>query len=168
MAFFDAISQYIHFYPLAAFICLFVAGFCLPLPISEDLLIVAGSQVCRSDHSLLVPSLIALYVGIVVSDHIAFLMGHLIRLGVLKVNFLHKILERKSAQTVHRYLEKYGILTFIVCRFIPFGVRNILFLTSGVINLELKRFTLYDIPAAFISMNTLFFISFFLGKQIAG
>jgi membrane protein DedA with SNARE-associated domain len=166
MNFFAAISSYIQFFPLAAFVCLMLAG--LNLPISEDLIIIAGSQVCRTNHKLLVPSLIAIYAGIVLSDVVSFFIGRQIGRGAQKFKRFRKALPISRVEKVRYYLEKYGIGTFIVCRFIPFGVRNALFLSSGFLNMKLKRFVLYDFPAAIISMNTLFWLTFFLGRAIMG
>ena len=67
---------------------------------------------------------------------------------------------------MHRYMDKYGIFTFIVCRFIPFGVRNTLFLSSGFFSLRLRRFALYDTIAATISVSTLFFLTYYFGESI--
>jgi phosphatidylserine decarboxylase precursor-related protein len=67
---------------------------------------------------------------------------------------------------MHGYLSKYGIFTFIVCRFIPFGVRNTLFMTSGFLGLPIRRFALYDITAALISTNTLFFLFYHFGDDV--
>jgi len=62
------------------------------------------------------------------------------------------------------FLDKYGIFTFIVGRFIPFGVRNTMFFSAGFFQLKFKLFIVYDIVAAMISVNTLFFITYRFGE----
>jgi membrane protein DedA with SNARE-associated domain len=158
------ISQYTEYFPVAAFFLLLLAG--LYLPVSEDLIIITGALLCRGDPPLLVPVWIATYIGVLVSDYIPYFLGKFIRKGAIKSSFVTKLFSEKKLDRMHHYLEKYGIFTFIVGRFIPFGVRNTLFLTSGFFGLGLRRFALYDITAATISVNTLFFLSYYFGESV--
>jgi membrane protein DedA with SNARE-associated domain len=157
-------SQYIGFYPLAAFLCLLLAG--LNIPVSEDLVIITGSLVCQGNRHLIVPTLIGTWLGIIISDFMVFWIGNQIVKGALKHKFFNKALNPERLEKMRYYLDKYGIWTFIVCRFIPFGVRNTLFMASGILKLKPKRFACCDIPASIISMNTLFWLIFFLGQRI--
>jgi membrane protein DedA with SNARE-associated domain len=158
------LSQYIEYFPIAAFVCLLLAGF--NFPISEDLIIITGALVCREEPSLLIPSFAAIYAGAVISDYFPYYIGKYIRKGTIKFRFAVRLASSKRSDRMHHYLEKYGILTFIVCRFIPFGVRNTLFLSSGFFGLRLRRFALYDIIAATISVSTLFFLTYYFGESI--
>jgi membrane protein DedA with SNARE-associated domain len=121
---------------------------------------------CRGDPSILIPVFGAIYVGVIISDYFPYLLGKFIRKGAIKVNFVTRLLSQNKLEKMHHYLEKYGIFTFIVCRFIPFGVRNTLFLSSGFFGLRLRRFALYDITAATISVSTLFFLAYLFGESI--
>jgi membrane protein DedA with SNARE-associated domain len=162
--FFSFLSQYIEFFPLAALICLILAG--LGVPVSEDLIIIAGALVSQADGSLLVPSLLAIYGGVIISDFMVYFIGALVRKGTIKGKIASRILSLKLAGRIRHALDKYGALTFIVCRFIPFGVRNTLFMTSGLFGLPLRRFALYDLVAVAISTNTLFFLVYIFGEDI--
>ena len=62
-------------------------------------------------------------------------------------------------------LEKHGFLTFIVTRFIPFGMRNALFMTSGFTMLPFPKFMLFDSIAAFLSSITLYSLVLFIGES---
>jgi membrane protein DedA with SNARE-associated domain len=84
----------------------------------------------------------------------------------IKSRFAIRLAASKKLDRMHHYLEKYGIFTFIVCRFVPFGVRNTLFLSSGFFGLRLRRFALYDIIAATISVSTVFFLTYSFGESI--
>ena len=164
MNIFFILRQYIDFFPLLALVCLLLAG--LNIPMSEDLIIITGAILCRRDPHILVPTLLAIYAGVIISDYMVYWIGTRIRKGVSKSKTITKVLTKKRFDTLRYYLDKFGIFTFIVCRFIPFGVRNSLFMASGILNLRLRLFSLYDITAAAISMNTLFFLVYFLGEQI--
>jgi membrane protein DedA with SNARE-associated domain len=158
------ISQYTEFFPLTAFILLLLAG--LYVPISEDLVIITGALLCRGDPSLLVPVWLAIFIGVIISDYFPYLLGKFIRKGAIKIRFVTTLFSEKKLDRMHHYLEKYGIFTFIVGRFIPFGVRNTLFMSSGFFGLQLRRFALYDFTAATISVNTLFFLAYYFGESV--
>jgi membrane protein DedA with SNARE-associated domain len=158
------LTEYSEFFPYAAFIGLLLAG--LNIPLSEDLIIITGALISRGDPSVLVPTFVAIYLGVVISDYFPYYLGILLRKGTLKSKFLIRLFSQKNLDKMHRHLEKHAFLTFIVCRFIPFGVRNTLLLTSGFFGLQLRRFATYEITAATISVSTLFFLVYSFGEVI--
>jgi len=161
---FARLHQYIGYYPFVAFTALMLAG--LNIPISEDLIIITGALICHENSSMLVPVLAATYAGVFISDYFPYLLGKLIRKGTVKSNFIARFFSPKKIVRIHRYLDRYGIFAFIVGRFIPFGVRNTLFITAGLFDLRLRRFTLYDATAVTISVSTLFFLSYHFGEAV--
>ena len=165
MGILGALSEYISFYPLVALVCLLMAG--LNLPMSEDLVIITGAILSSANPDILIPTLIAIYIGAIGTDFLSYYIGTRIRKGVSKSRVITRVLTRKRFDRLHHYLDKYGIFTFIVCRFIPFGVRNALCIATGMANLRLRVFAIYDVTAAMISINTLFFFVYFLGDTIA-
>ncbi|MCL2127405.1 MAG: DedA family protein [Treponema sp.] len=158
------ISQYTEYFPLAAFLGLMLAG--LNIPISEDLIIITGALICRGDPEVLIPTFAAIFLGVVISDYFPYLIGKYIRKGDKISRFVTLFFTHKNIEKMQYYLEKYGIFTFIVCRFIPFGVRNTLIMTSGFTGLNLRRFALYEITASSISVSTLFFLVYRFGEVI--
>lgn len=158
----EFISSFISYWPAAVFTLLILAGF--NLPISEDALIILSAAMVHQNESLMLPTYIALYCGIFLSDLIVFTLGRLLSKGVLKLKFLQKKLTPERLQWVSSRLENHGFATFITCRFIPFGVRNALFLSSGFVGLKVSKFVLFDSVAALISSSTLFFLVYFLGQ----
>jgi membrane protein DedA with SNARE-associated domain len=158
------ISQYTEYFPLAAFVLLLLAG--LNVPISEDLVIITGALICHGDPELLVPTFAAMYAGIAISDYFPYLLGKYVRKGTIKSNFITMLFSQKRLDKMQHYLEKFGIFSFIVGRFIPFGVRNTLFFSSGFFGLRLRRFALYDIVAVTISVTTLFSLVYHFGEAI--
>jgi membrane protein DedA with SNARE-associated domain len=157
-------SQYVEYYPLVAFIALLLAG--LSVPFSEDLIIITGALICQEKPSMLVPVFVATYSGVVISDYFPYIFGTYIRKGTIKANFLSHLFSPRIIARIHHYLEKYGIFTFIVGRFVPFGIRNTMFLTSGLFGLRLRSFALYDTTAATISVSTLFFLAYHFGDAV--
>ena len=173
MDIFSVLTEYVEFYPLAALVGLFLAG--LNIPISEDLVIITGALLNQErvqaqvpgTRGMLIPSLLAIYAGVIISDFMSYYLGTLMRKGTLRASFLDSLFNQKKMDLIHRHLDKHGFLTFIICRFIPFGARNTLFMTSGFLGIPLRRFALYDIIAALISTNTLFFLVYYFGEGVS-
>ena len=172
MDIFSSLSGYVEFYPLAAFAGLVLAG--LNIPISEDLVIITGALLNQDivqaqipgTRGMLLPSLLAIYAGVIISDFMSYYLGTLVRKGSIKTSFLDSLFSQKKMNLIHKHLDNHGFLTFIICRFIPFGARNTLFMTSGFLGLPLRRFAIYDITAALISTNTLFFLVYRFGEGV--
>ncbi|MCL1813304.1 MAG: phosphatidylserine decarboxylase [Treponema sp.] len=172
MDIFSSLSNYVEFYPVAAFVGMILAG--LNIPISEDLVIITGAllnqEIVQAEvpvtRGMLVPSLLAIYIGVISSDFLSYYLGTLVRKGTIKASFLDGLFSQRKMNLIHRHLDNHGFLTFIICRFIPFGARNTLFMTSGFLGLPLRRFALYDITAALISTNTLFFLVYYFGEGV--
>ncbi|MCR4940572.1 MAG: DedA family protein [Treponemataceae bacterium] len=156
-------SSYFSYWPLVCFFALLLAGF--NLPISEDVLIVMSALIAYEDPSLLIPNYIALYAGIYISDIMCYWMGRLIGNGMLKIKFFKKALNPSRVEYLSKKLEKHGFLTFIVTRFIPFGMRNALFMTAGVTVLPFPKFLLFDGIAALISSITLYSLVLLIGES---
>jgi membrane-associated protein len=161
---FARISQYAEYYPFIAFGALMLAG--LNVPISEDLIIITGALICQGNPNMLIPVFAATYAGVVISDYFPYLMGKYIRKGTVKSNFIGRFFSPRKIVRIHRYLDRYGIFAFIVGRFVPFGVRNTMFMTSGLFGVRLRRFALYDTTAATISVSTLFFLAYYFGDAV--
>ena len=69
-------------------------------------------------------------------------------------------------EKIKNYYEQYGVVTLIVGRFIPFGVRNGLFLTAGLGKMEFKKFALSDLLACTISTVTFFTLYYHYGNAV--
>lgn len=157
------LNQYVTYAPLVAFFLLLLAG--LNLPLSEDLIIITSAFLARSNEESKYYFYAALLAGVIISDHMAYWIGNRIGHGLHK-KYFHKFLTPAKLERVHFYIKKYGIFSFIICRFIPFGVRNTLFISSGIMRMKYGLFTLFDGIAATISVSTLYFLFFRLGSEM--
>jgi membrane protein DedA with SNARE-associated domain len=184
---FSLLCQYIEFFPLVVLGSLFLAG--LNLPVSEDLIIISAALMSHKEPSLLVYNLAALYVGVISTDIFMYWVGSRVRSGAVKTRFFSMLVPKPAAgvneeaaedpeaskrrtsllaRAVNKmpyFLDKYGIATFIVGRFIPFGFRNAMFFSAGFFNLKFRVFIIYDVIAAMISVNTLFFLTYNFGED---
>jgi membrane-associated protein len=157
------LNQHITYAPVIAFILLLLAG--LNLPLSEDLIIITSAFLARANEESKYYFFAALLAGVIISDHMAYWIGNRIGHGLHK-KYFYKFLTPSKLERVHFYIKKYGIFSFIICRFIPFGVRNTLFISSGIMRMKYGLFTLFDGIAATISVSTLYFLFFRLGSEM--
>lgn len=157
------LTAHISYWPLVAFLVLIPAGF--NLPISEDAVIILSAAVAQADHKILLPTYAGLFAGIFLSDIICYYFGRVTSKGALKFRKIRGKLTKERLSIIKHELNKNGFKTFIICRFIPFGVRNLLFTSSGFVHLGIKKFVLFDSIAVLISSSTLYFLVFAVGES---
>ncbi|NVP25731.1 VTT domain-containing protein [Treponema phagedenis] len=72
-----------------------------------------------------------------------------------------KLLQKKIQKRISRALEHHGFLTYLFGRFIPFGIRNVLSMTSGFVQFPFYKFAVFDSIAALFSISSLFWLTYF-------
>lgn len=151
------------------FLLLMLAG--LNVPISEDLVLLIAGVI--SSTCFLEPSgfdtwrLFAwVFVGCWLSAWEAYWIGRLLGPKLYQIKWFSHILTPKRIDNLHYYYEKFGLLTFIVGRFCPGGVRNALFITSGLGKMPFfSNFVARDTVACLISVSTLFYLGRLFGEN---
>lgn len=143
---------------------LILAG--LNLPISEDILaILSGalaSQVVPGNGFKLFA---ALFLGAYLSDWIAYSIGRMVGSRIWRIPLLRRLFKKERVDRITAYYERYGFATLAIGRFIPFGVRNCLFFTSGMVKLDFGRFLLADGIGCFSSLLLNFSIGYFFATH---
>jgi membrane protein DedA with SNARE-associated domain len=109
----------------------------------------------------------AVFLGCYLSDWVCYWIGRKLGPKLWNFRWFAKTVNRKRLDQIHRYYEKYGFMTLLVGRFIPFGVRNCLFLTAGMGRMHFGKFILSDGLACIASNLTLFSIAYYAGKNYA-
>ncbi len=153
-----------------AFGLLVLAGF--NFPVSEDIIIILSASLAAT----VVPEntvklFIGCFAGAYISDIIAYLIGRFAGARILqserfyKIKFFNKNFSKKRMAKIENYFEKYGVKTLFFGRFIPFGVRNMLFMTSGLIKLPMKKFLLIDLAALAMTSTILFKLGMIFGSN---
>ena len=154
-------AQYAHWIVFGA---LMLAG--LNVPISEDLMIIfsavlASTVIPENTYKLF----LAVFLGCYLSDWVCYWVGRHFGPKLWNIRWFAKTFEQKKIDKVHEYYAKYGFLTLLVGRFIPFGVRNGLFLTAGLGKMPFGKFLLSDGIACAFSNTTLFSLAYLAGKN---
>jgi membrane protein DedA with SNARE-associated domain len=153
--------QYAHWIIFGA---LLLAGF--NIPVSEDgMLFISGVLASHyPDH--LVRLFIAVYMGAYLSDLICYTLGRKFGPKLFEIKFFANMVPPERIDKIRNFYERYGIVTLLVGRFIPFGVRNGLFLTAGLGKMDFKKFALADLLACTISTVVFFTLYYYFGNSI--
>jgi len=151
-----------HWYIFAA---LLLAGFNLPL--SADVLILAAAflaaKVVPENTWLLFASVL---LGCYFSAMCAYWLGRLLGTSLAKLRFFSALLSPTKLAKIQNFYAKYGLWTFVIGRFIPFGVRNCIFMTSGISKMHFLKFILIDAVACTLWVTTSFYLFFILGQNV--
>ncbi|MBX7067175.1 MAG: DedA family protein [Parachlamydiales bacterium] len=146
------------------FSALMLAG--LNVPISEDLMIIfsavlAATVVPENTYKLFM----GVFLGAYISDWACYWLGRHFGPKLWNIKWFARSFDRKKIDQIHEYYNKYGFMTLLVGRFIPFGVRNGLFLTAGLGKMPFGKFLLSDGIACVISNTVLFTLAYHVGKN---
>ena len=153
--------QYAHF---IIFATLLLAG--LNIPVSEDVMIFV-SALLASKHPDYLPHLfIGVYLGAFFSDLISYSLGRFVGPKLFEIRFFAKMVSAERIAKISAYYQKYGVITLILGRFIPFGVRNALFLTAGLGKMNFIKFALSDLLACTISTISFFMLYYHYGDSV--
>ncbi len=153
-----------------SFALLVLSGF--SLPISEDIVFIISASIAatmaRENRYYI---FIGCVLGAITGDTVAYCIG---RYGINRILF-NKFLERikfiKREKTERRlrrmqeYFQRYGGKTIFFGRFIPFGMRNVIFMTCGLIRMKFMKFFLTDLLALACTSAILFTLGYSFGNK---
>ena len=143
---------------------LMLAG--LNVPISEDLMLIIGGMIASTMHPENTYRLfIWIFLGCYLSDWMAYGLGRFLGPRLLQWRNFKRFEEKGTLKMIQDYYHKYGFLTLLIGRFIPFGVRNCLFITAGMGEMAFTRFILADGIACFLSNAVMFSLAYSFGKH---
>jgi membrane protein DedA with SNARE-associated domain len=157
-------NQNIQFAPWLIFGLLLLAG--LNIPVSEDGMLLISALLAFKNPDHLIPLFLAVYLGAYLSDLICYTLGRTLGPKLFEISFFKNMMSEKKRVKIHSFYSRYGVITLILGRFVPFGVRNGLFLTAGLGKMNFKKFALSDLLACTISSLTFFTLYYKFGKEI--
>ena len=154
-------AQHAH---LMIFALIMLAG--LSIPISEDILVLAAGAIaatCDTQHPLYMYAWV--FAACWISAWEAYWIGRYFGPKLFEIPWFRHIMSPKRLAWLEFTYERFGIFTFIIGRFIPGGVRNALFMTSGLINMPFPLFIFRDGIGCLISSATIFYLGFAFGEN---
>lgn len=158
------IQQNVVWAPYIIFGLLILAGF--NMPVSEDVMMFTSAILAVKNPDYLVPLLVGVFLGAYLSDLIAYWLGRILGPKLWKIKFFANMVSQEKITTISNYYERFGVLTLILGRFIPFGVRNALFITAGLGKMNFTKFALSDLLACTISTAVFFPLYYFFGTTV--
>lgn len=161
IALIQAHIEYAHF---IIFGSLLLAGF--NIPVSEDAMLFISGVLAKQYPEQFSYLFAAVFLGAYGSDLICYSLGRIVGPKILHIRFFAKMVPPKRVEKIHTYYEKHGVSTLIFGRFIPFGVRNGLFLCAGLGKMNFIKFALADLLACTISTITFFTLYYTYGKAV--
>lgn len=147
-----------------AFILLLLAGF--NFPISEDIIFVISASIAATiipEHTFKIAA--GCVLGAYSSDIISYCLGRFGMKFILQHKKLARFYPLDKIQKIEYYYQSHGTKTLFFGRFIPFGVRNVIFLTAGLARMKIYKFMLVDLLALSITSTILFTIGYTLGSN---
>jgi membrane protein DedA with SNARE-associated domain len=158
------IYKYPHQAHWIIFCSLLLAG--LNMPISEDLMLLtsgflASAVVPENAYKLWT----AVFIGAYISDWLAYWTGRLLGPKLLTMRFFSRFIKQERIDKMHAFYEKWGFFAFLIGRFVPFGIRNCLFISAGMGHMSFGKFLLLDGFAALISTTTAFLLAYSFGQH---
>jgi len=158
------IQTNIPYAPYIIFGALMLAG--LNIPVSEDAMLFVSGVLASIYPDYRVQLFIAVYLGAYLSDLVCYWLGRILGPKLFEIRFFANRLSAQRIGKIHLFYEKYGLITILVGRFIPFGVRNGLFLTAGLGRMNFLKFALADLTACTITTISYFSLYYHYGNSV--
>lgn len=150
------ISQHSSLAPYLIFMLFLLAG--MNIPISIDILVMISAIIAAK---VLPTKTLYLFVsclcGCYFSGWIAYWIGRVAGEKLLKTAYGRKLFPEKRMTTLLSFYSRYGFLTLLIGRFIPFGVRNGIFMSSGAAKTSFRLFAIRDMIPCLLWTTSAFF-----------
>lgn len=162
----DILYQNISYLPFVSFGLLMLAGF--NIPISEDVVVIVSGIIAGSYPNEVNPFYVYLgiWLGAYIGDFVSYFLGYFLGDKIFKIKFISKWVKPSLLEKLSFYINSYGVFALMVGRFIPFGVRNALFLSCGLSKMKFSKFALTDGCASILSTGVSFTLSYFFGNIV--
>lgn len=151
--------------PWVVFLGILLAGLNVPISIDAMLAFSALLAATTAPH-LTFPLYFALLFGCIFSAWISYWLGRGLGNKLSNYKLFRKALSQNNLDRIHHFYKRYGLWTYIVGRFIPFGVRNCIFMSTGMSRLPFRKFILRDALACFLWATILFPIFYSVGLNL--
>lgn len=143
---------------------LLLAGF--NIPVSEDGMLFISALIATKFPENFYLLFFGVYLGAYFSDLICYGLGRHLGPKIWNIKFFAKMVSPEKVDQLGGFYKKYGVFTLLIGRFIPFGVRNGLFLTAGLTKMSFLKFALSDLVACTISCTLFFNLYYKFGESV--
>ena len=133
----------------------------MPFLPGDSLLFIVGTLCATGEMSLPVAMLI-LFAAAVLGDQMNYRIGHYFGPKVFQWEN-SRFFNRKAFDKAHAFYERYGGITIILARFMPF-IRTFVPFVAGVANMTASKFTLYNVVGAAIWVGSITVAGYLFGN----
>ncbi len=133
----------------------------MPFLPGDSLLFIVGTLCATGEMSLPVAMLI-LFVAAVLGDQMNYRIGHYFGPKVFQWEN-SRFFNRKAFDKAHAFYERYGGITIILARFMPF-IRTFVPFVAGVANMTASKFTMYNVVGAAIWVGSITVAGYLFGN----
>ena len=160
----DWIAQHANYAHWYLFVAILLAGF--NLPFSIDVLVLVSAFLAATivpEHTGIL--FFCILFGCYFSALCSYWVGRICGNYLLHWRFFAKLLSSERREKMQGFYKKYGLLSLMLGRFIPFGVRNCLFMSSGMSKVHFGKFMLMDALACSVWCSLFFYAFYKLGQN---
>ena len=153
-------------YGLWTYLILFVIIFCetglvvMPYLPGDSLLFVAGA-LAGSGYLNIEILLISLFAAAVIGDTVNYWIGNTAGMKVLEKNY--SLVRREHLEKTQEYFNRYGGITIVIARFIPF-IRTFAPLLAGIGKMKYRWFITYNVIGAALWILGFTLAGYFFGS----
>lgn len=154
-------------YGFWTYLILFCIIFCetglviMPYLPGDSLLFVAGALAGAGFLNIEI-LLISLLVAAVLGDSVNYWIGHRIGMKIFERNY--SLVRRDHLETTEEYFERYGGMTIIIARFVPF-IRTFAPFLAGVGKMQYRTFLAYNITGGVLWIAGFTLAGYFFGSM---
>lgn len=153
-----------HFTYAGLFLILVMCGMGLPLP--EDVVLLASGFLVHQGITRYPTTLVVAFVGVVWGDHTLFFLGRRFGTGLVAYLGLARPHSQKQIAWLKGFMDRHGHRAIFYARFLA-GLRALVYLTAGSLEVDPLRFFLYDVAGALISVPIVVSIGYVFGDELA-
>jgi membrane-associated protein len=153
--------------PLLLFVIFAETGLLIGFFLPGDSLVFISGLLCATNETILkvgIAELIScMSLAAIIGNTFGYFFGKKVGEGLYKRedSFLFK---KRHLQTTHSFYERHGGKTLFLGRFLPI-IRTFAPILAGIINVDLKKFMLYNIVGAIAWVGSVAGLGYFLGDK---
>lgn len=140
----------------------------LNIPISEDLMLLTAGAICSTcqhENWEIARFYTLIYFACWIAAWETYWIGRVLGPKLFSFRWFQRFITPQRLEKIKNYIQRFGIFTFIVGRFIP-GGRNALFMSTGLTKMAFPLFIIRDSVGCALSTATLFSLGYLFGSHI--
>lgn len=135
----------------------------IALPVPEETLLVFTGFLIQQEKFMLIPTVLAAYLGSITGITVSYLIGRTGGLYVIKKYGPYVGINDVKMEKAHSWFEHYGKWILFIGYFIP-GLRHFTGVFAGMSTLEYAHFCVFAYSGALVWVSTFLSIGYFFGN----